>query len=129
MPRDKTPWERAGWQQGAQFGDGNQGHTFLARREHDPEDQYSYVLKRLKRQKELTRRKRMHVEAQALKVVEGNRVSRLVDTNAEDFADIEIDLYIVTEFIRGPNLEEARDQFATPLKACELIGNVLETLK
>ncbi|MCH7688278.1 MAG: hypothetical protein IH899_16610 [Planctomycetes bacterium] len=66
----KREYNERGWIRGAEIGDGNQGFTFLARRQDDPEDDWPYVLKRLKRQKDAGTRRRMHIEVATLQTLD-----------------------------------------------------------
>jgi serine/threonine-protein kinase len=114
---------RATWVKGAHLGKGGQGLTYMTR-QNRPDSKDEYVLKLLVRQDDRERRARMHQEVANLKRLDHPNVSKYIDSNFERYHEDE-ELYLVTEFIPGPNLAD----FATtqPLDASHA-AEVLEVL-
>lgn len=92
------------WKIITQCGSGGQGTTHLCRRIDETDGQY--VIKLLSRQNVPERRARMVREVAALKTLNHANIQRYVDSNVDAFKDIDCKLYIVTEYIPGPTLEE-----------------------
>lgn len=126
MSSKSRPWEESNWVRGEMLPTGNQGHTFLARRGEDPPDEFNYVLKTLKRQDCPVRRKRFFVEAQSLRVIDFDGVAKLIDTNADKFADSKTELYVVTERIQGPDLTRFAQLPVNLNVAVEVVSQVLQ---
>ena len=84
---------------------GGQGKLRLLRPMDQPDAPPS-VLKELNNQSDPDRRRRMRREVVALETLPHPSTPRLVDDNTKHFADLEIDLYAVFEFIPGPTLGE-----------------------
>lgn len=83
---------------------GTQSFTYLARTVDGVENSWTHVLKILKRQELSARRGRMAVEVTALETLHDCAgISHLADSNAKSFRD-DVELYLVTEFIPGPDL-------------------------
>jgi len=102
----KDVWKEE-WVRGERLPGGNQGHTFLARRTTDAADEFRYVLKTLRRQDDADRRARFHIEVACLRALDHKGVARLAGSNAADFGR-DVELFIVTERIPGPGLDEYR---------------------
>ena len=125
MAKRKTKvWKERGWERGEQLPGGNQGHTFLARRAADPADEFGYVLKSLKRQDDAVLRRRFHIEVQSLTILDHPSVSKCVESNADRFAEPE-DLFLITERIRGPDLERFGEG---PVELKAAVGVVIRVL-
>jgi len=101
----KDVWKDKGWERGDQIPGGNQGHTFYARKSTDPPGTYKYVLKKLKRQREIERRAMFCGEIRAMQVADHPGVIEVEDTNAERFRE-NVELYLVTPRVAGRDLEE-----------------------
>src|SRR6185436_2771514 len=85
-----------------------------------------FALKVLKDQSSPERRARMLQEVTNLRLLEHPNVARHVDSNAEAFKE-EIELYLVTEFVEGHEL-----QAPNPLSlddACRCLQSLLKTLE
>lgn len=87
---------------------GGQGKVRLLCPFDDP-DAARCVLKELHNQTDIDRRRRMRREAIALETLPHPAVPRLLDHNTESYADTDVDLYAVLEFIPGPTLQEFVD--------------------
>lgn len=90
-----------------------------------------YFLKILRRQDDEERRKRMHREVGAYETLSHPRLPRLVESNSQHFDDSEYKLYLVTEYVEGPNLSEfvldkgplvAEQAIALTLAALEVVN-------
>lgn len=124
----KKPWDDE-WFKGERLTGGQQGLTFFARRRSDPEDQFQYVLKILKSQRDHDRRGRMHVEVAILETLEHAGVAKLVESNATDFKTEDIDLYLVTERVVGPDLVKWRESDGCGFETtCTIMLHVLKIL-
>jgi len=99
----KKPWDD-NWQILRPLGGGGQGNAFLVK--HRDEADREYVLKVLKSQKALERRERLHREVQALQLLQHPAIPKVVESNTHAFADIEVPLYFVIEYVEGQTLEE-----------------------
>lgn len=100
-------WTLRGWERGEQLKDkeGNQGHAFLARRNSDPIDEFNFILKTLKRQTEPARRAMFFNETSAMSTLEHRGVLNVEETNAQDYKG-DVELYLITRLLRGPDLED-----------------------
>ncbi len=104
MAKLKTEvWRDKGWERGEEIPEGNQGHTHFARKSTDPPGEFSYVLKKLKRQDDPDRRARFCAEVRSMSVLEHRGIVEIVDDNVEDFKD-NVELYIVTRRVSGSDL-------------------------
>ena len=126
----KREYELRGWITGASFGNGKQGHTSHARRESDAENEWRYVLKRLKFQKDATARRRMHIEVATMETLDHPGIVKLIESNAREFAS-DAELYLVTERVNGPDLESVVAQTGTLQcrDAAEIVLSLLDTLE
>ena len=107
----KNQWELHGWKRGEQLKDkeGNQGHAFLARKDTDPDGEYNYILNTLKRQTETARRAMFLNEISAMSTLEHPGVLQVETTNAQDYK-CDIELYLITRLLQGPDLEDLVEQ-------------------
>jgi serine/threonine protein kinase len=105
MSLRKNCWEDEGWIRGDQLKDkeGNQGHTFLARKTSDPENHYPYILKRLKRQEDKSRRALFCNEVQAMAVLNHSGILRIESSNAINYLKEE-ELYLIVKKANGKDL-------------------------
>lgn len=106
MPKS---WESK-WKQIRKLGNGGQGSAYLVE---SVEDGRQAVLKELLNNKSLVSRARMSREAANLAILNQSplaRVPKLIDHNTENFQDTKTLLYIVTEYIEGPTLQELVDR-------------------
>lgn len=101
----KKAWKDLGWERGDEISGGNQGHTFFARRSTDPRGEFNYVLKTLKRQDKPDRRAMFCNEVRAMGVLDHKGVVEVAATNAEEFRDPAVELFLVTHRIDGKDLE------------------------
>lgn len=101
----QKPWELK-WRRFDQLGKGGQGTSFYAQKADERTDAQTYVLKVLNRQNDDERRGRFYREVATLRTLHHEGIASLIDSNAEYFENKEQDLYLVTEFIPGPTLEE-----------------------
>jgi len=111
------------WIKGDGIGKGGQGLTYLTKRITD--DGVQYALKLLKEQKNAERRERMYVEVASLKTLQHFRIPKYIDSNADQYLNIEEDLFLVTEFVPGPTLEGHVDS-SGPLKITDAINLSLQ---
>ncbi len=95
-------WETK-WKKGDRIGKGGQGLTYFAS---DINTGSTYAIKFLKEQKVLERRERMFIEVSALKILSHPNIPKLIDSNEDKFKDEDHELFVVSEFIPGPTLEE-----------------------
>lgn len=98
----KDIW-RSNWVKLAPLGKGGQGFTYLARRKDSTAESATHVLKELKLQKDEERRARMYQEVASLRILDHPLVAKFAESNAERFQEDE-ELFLVTEFIPGPNV-------------------------
>jgi serine/threonine protein kinase len=103
------PWTDLGFERGVEIPGGNQGFTFLARRLTDPPDEFNYVLKKLKHQKKIERRALFRNEVVAMNALDHKGVAKLMATNADQFREDGLDLFLITERINGTDLERLVD--------------------
>ncbi|HBJ34507.1 MAG TPA: hypothetical protein DDZ51_07030 [Planctomycetaceae bacterium] len=125
----KKQWELHGWERGKQLKDkeGNQGHAFLARKVTDPDDEYNYILKTLKRQTEPARRAMFLNEISAMATLEHPGVLQVEITNAQDYKG-EVELYLITRLLQGPDLEDLVERGLPFQEAIEMTLGVLDIL-
>lgn len=97
----KGPWDQK-WKFASPLGKGGQGETFLV----NSTDGCCAVLKVLLKHKDPERRKRMYLETANLKVLDHPGIPRLVDTNAQEYEDLDTKLYAVIQLVPGPTLEQ-----------------------
>jgi eukaryotic-like serine/threonine-protein kinase len=95
-------WEKK-WKKGDRIGKGGQGLTYFA---FEKNTGSTYAIKFLKEQKVIDRRERMFIEVSALKILNHPKIPKLIDSNEDKYNNKEHDLFLVSEFIPGPTLEE-----------------------
>ena len=105
---------------------GGQGKVTFVEREPARGNDERFVLKVLKSQKDPDRRGRMHREVAALQSLEHAGIPRYVDSNASQFKDLDVPLFLVSEFIPGPTLEKYVT--GTPVDSQTAIACVLKLL-
>lgn len=124
----KKPWED-NWIKKDILGKGGQGLTYCAKRK--PEDGRFYVLKILKEQKDIERRERMSIEVAALRTLEHSNIQKFIDSNAHNFKSLDEELYLITEYIPGPTLQEfiksnglltLNYALSLTIKICDILG-------
>ena len=127
MSKQKNkPWEEK-WETIKPIGGGGQGDTFLVKPKDSTILSQSFVLKKLKNQKDPERRKRMHREVAALITLDCPGIPRLIDSNSDQF-DAEVPLYMIGEFIEGKTLSQFLEYPAKPMKIGEAIALVRKLL-
>jgi len=97
----RQPWSRR-WEVIRELSGGGQADTFVVRHR---ESALLGALKRLRRQDDPERRRRMHREVTALQTLEHPGIPKLLDSNSSEF-DSESVLYLIMEYIEGPTLAE-----------------------
>ncbi len=130
MSKQKNkPWDEK-WETIKSIGGGGQGDTFLVKPKDSTNLSQSFVLKRLKNQKDIERRKRMHREVAALKTLDCPGIPRLIESNSDEF-DSDVPLYMVGEFIEGKTLSQILDPALTMeiADAVNLVRKLLETIQ
>ena len=130
MSKQKSkPWDEK-WEIVKPIGGGGQGDTFLVKPKDSTNLSQSFVLKRLKNQKDIERRKRMHREVAALKTLDCPGIPRLIESNSDEF-DSDVPLYMVGEFIEGKTLSQILDPALTMeiADAVNLVRKLLETIQ
>jgi serine/threonine-protein kinase len=106
MAKQSKPWESTWEKIDLLSAGGGQGKVSFVERRGSPPGERRFALKELKRQDDPERRKRMHREVAALQTLDHPGIPRCLDSNAAQFDDLDVMLYLVTEFIPGPTLEE-----------------------
>lgn len=129
MVRTK-PWER-NWivAEASQIRGGGQGTTRIVHHRGD-DAKRSYVLKLLNRQRDPERRRRMYREVASLRTLDHPGIPKLIESNVKQFADLDVPLYFVQEFIPGRTLEEfvSKDR-VSPTEAIRFFNRLLDILK
>lgn len=93
------------WEEVKKLGAGGQGHTYLVRNLTDPSCPLA-VLKELKRQDDMERRKRLHREVVALDTLDHRYIPRLIESNSATYRDLNTKLYFVIEHADGQSLSQ-----------------------
>ena len=101
--QNNNPWDEK-WKTIKRLGHGGQGKTSLVEPKNLVDSSEHYVLKELNKQENIKCRKRMHREVSALKTLDCPGIAKLVDSNTENFDNLNIPLYMVTEFAPGKPL-------------------------
>jgi serine/threonine-protein kinase len=131
MSKQKSkPWDEK-WEIVKSIGGGGQGDTFLVKPKDSTNLPQSFVLKKLKNQKDPERRKRMHREVAALSTLDCPGIPRLIESNSHQF-DADVPLYMIGEFIEGKTLSQFLEYPAKPMgigDAITLVLKLLETLQ
>jgi serine/threonine protein kinase len=130
MAIQRDLWASLGFVRGESLRDGAQGSTFLARQSSDPPGQFNYVLKTLKQQKKPDRRALFCNEVLALKTLDHPGVASLVATNAEEYRNCDVELFLITERIAGTDLESSvmagKLQFEDAVRMTAAVLRILE---
>jgi len=127
MSKQKNrPWDEK-WEIVKPIGGGRQGDTFLVKPKDSTILSQSFVLKKLKNQKDPETRKRMHREVAALNTLDCPGIPRLIESNSDQF-DSDVPLYMVTEFIEGKMLSATLDP-AQPMGITDAVNFVLKLLE
>lgn len=95
------------WTKGDQLGKGGQGFTYLSQLK--GENDGLYALKILKEQRNQERRGRMFMEVAALRALQHPNIPKYFDSNADEFENNQVDLYLVTEYVSGLTLQDFID--------------------
>ena len=131
MGRQKKPWED-NWEFIRDISSGGQGVTSLVKPKglDNVQGSKSFVLKKLIRQNDAERRKRMHREVSILRTLDYPAIPKLIDSNSDQFSDNNVPLYLVTEFIEGETLSEVigRNSLELP-EAIELTLKLLDVIR
>src|SRR5262245_24707807 len=102
--RRRKPWDD-NWERVKELPGGGQSKTFVVKRR-DIDSKDNYVLKILRRQDELERRRRMAREVTALQQLDHPRLPKIIESNTDAVDDIDIPLFFVMDHIDGQTLEE-----------------------
>lgn len=106
MSKNKNkPWNE-NWEFIDKISGGGQGQTSLVKPRNDSYPPGQYVLKILNRPKDKERRARMYREIAALETLENLGIPKIIDSNSQQFKDLDTPLYLVSEFIQGKTLDE-----------------------
>ncbi|MBD2039746.1 serine/threonine protein kinase [Microcoleus sp. FACHB-672] len=130
MSKQKNkPWDEK-WETIKSIGGGGQGDTFLVKPKDSTNLSQTFILKKLKNQKDPERRKRMHREVAASRTLDCPGIPRLMESNSDQF-DSDVPLYMIGEFIEGKTLSQVVD--TAPLmgiaEAVNLVLKLLETIQ
>jgi serine/threonine protein kinase len=89
-----------------------------------------FFLKILRQQTVDAKRRRLFREVSAYRTLDHRQIPKVVDTNVDKYDDQDFKLYIVTEFVAGPTLEDrVRDRGPLALaEAIEFVASVASTL-
>lgn len=112
----KKPWADS-WQIEQSLSGGGQGQTFLVKRKDGTGE--ICVLKVLKDQDDAERRQRMHREVQALNLLHHPAIPKVIESNTDQFADMQVPLYFVEEYAKGQTLAKYVSQ--GPLRLDEAV--------
>ncbi|GGA22911.1 serine/threonine-protein kinase [Okeania sp. KiyG1] len=102
---NSKPWDE-NWKIIENIGGGGQGQTYLVEPKNNSFPANQYVLKKLNKQNDPERRSRMRREVVALETIDCPGIPKLIDSNSELFKNLDIPLYLVTEFIPGDTLSD-----------------------
>ncbi len=88
-------------------------------------------LKILRNQNDPIRRNRFYREISAYRTLNHPGILRLIDTNAEEFEDLDFKLYLVTDFVEGMSLQKlVENQGAQPFEASlNIVIRLLEIIE
>ena len=106
MAKRNKPWKGAWVEIGGLSKSGGQGKVVLVERADAQGGGERFVLKELIRHNDTDRRGRMHREVAAYEILDHPGIPRCVESNASQFKDLDVSLFLVTEHIPGPTLEE-----------------------
>jgi len=117
----------ARWEKGKAMGGGGQAYAYRATLRNEPGNET--FLKVLKEQTNPERRKRMFREAAALATYSHPRIPRLVESNAQLYADSSAQLYLVTDLVLGKDLSSRAEKpfsFEDALQIVDQLADVVE---
>ena len=101
-----SDWKRK-WQEAAEFTGKAGGHgTVKFVRKKDIHQGPVAVLKLLNKQKDYERRSRMYREVKCLETLDHPDIPKVIESNVDEYKNIDINLYFVQEYVPGPTLEE-----------------------
>ena len=127
MSKQKNkPWYEK-WEIVRTLGGGGQGDTFLVKSKDSASSGQTFVLKKLKNDKEPERCRRMHREVAALSTLDSPGIPRLIESNSEQFDSLDVPLYMVGEFIEGKTLSQFLDP-GQPMGIADAVNLVLKLL-
>ena len=121
----KKPWDENWESISEKIGQGGQGEASLVKPKNHSFIPGKYVLKILHNQKDEERRARMSREVNNLESFSNPGIPELIDSNYGFFKDLNILLYMVTEFIEGNTL----DKFIKEKDAIDVFDAVKFTVK
>ncbi|MGO9812163.1 MAG: serine/threonine protein kinase [Isosphaeraceae bacterium] len=127
MSKKNKPWTGNWVEVDGLSESGGQGKVVLVERVEAQGKGERFVLKELIRHNDEDRRGRMHREVAAYEILEHAGVPRCVDSNASRFKDLDMRLFLVTEYIPGPTLEKYAN--GKPIDAETAIGCMLKLLE
>jgi eukaryotic-like serine/threonine-protein kinase len=120
---------KARWAKVGPLGRGGHGFAYLVKPLAASTAATEFVLKDLIKQKDPERRARMHREVASLETLDHPGVARLVESNARDYKE-DVELYIITEFIPGENLEASLKKNRPSLEeAVAMVLRILDTVE
>ncbi len=126
----KNSWDER-WERGNRIGGGGHGDTFLVTSRNSADTGQQFVLKMLRNQKSLERRERMHREVRALEKLNHPNIPKIYDANTNDYHNLDVALYFVSEYVEGPTLEQLveSDRLLGLIEAVNLTLNVITIVK
>lgn len=129
MAMQKKCWEPLGWVRGERLSakEGNQSHAFLARKTTDPEGEYSFILKSLKRQEAPDRRAMFFVETSAMRALDHPGVLPVEATNSEAYKE-QVELFLIAPKAAGADLDELVARGLSFPDAVRIVLGVLDIL-
>lgn len=126
--KNKKPWEEQ-WEHVDELDQGGQGIVTLVRARGNTSAPL-HVLKRLKRQDDPERRARMYREVAAMETLRHPGIPRLVTSNAVEFAQLDIPLFMVQERIDGITLSKRVERgVLNATDALRLLSRLVEIVK
>ena len=133
MKEDQQKWVNRkrwseGWDSAEELPGGGQGLAYRAVRKQDGHEAF---LKVIKKKSDPERRARFFREASAYDTIHGRGIPRLLESNAQRWADLEYESYLATEFVEGPTLAEWREglQAVELSVAIDMARQLLSTLR
>lgn len=130
--KDEVRWAdslnfEARWEKEKAMGGGGQAHAYRATSKSEPEKKA--FLKVLKEHTNPERRRRMFREAAALATYSHPRIPRLLESNAQLYADSSAQLYLVTDLVPGKDLSSRSGKpfsFDEALRIVDQLSDVVE---
>jgi eukaryotic-like serine/threonine-protein kinase len=130
MAKKTNPWQQNWIETGILSEGGGQGKILFVVRSGDESADNRFVLKVLKDQKNSERRARMHREVAALQTLDHPGIPTCVDSNTNLFRDLSVKLFLVTNYVEGPTLEECVKQAPVDCGlAIACVVNILEIVE